>query len=347
MEAWMHRKRWNEMLCAFAMLSVCAGRAAAQDENQPPQPERTAQMTEVLARAGSGHSPTTDEIRTVEAMPGLSDVKVAKALEPLLDKALANEDAAVRAYGLAMLVGMQTLPDTSPAADGTAAAPSDGSTAAPAAASATPSAGVKNASLTAFAGQAAFKGDVGKVLLPLGDAIGRELLDDDSENRLLAANALGGFTPNPPSAVYAALLGYLKRDDAIGPVGLAVVGDLLQLGPVSDRTASAVAAFLHRSDQTPDDQANLVEEIAAKPNQSKLVNKAVLTYLDAGDPSLRARVILSLPALELAPEMFADTKARVDAIATGGQESLEVVNAAKAVSVCWTSVKMTTGCPIY
>ena len=45
---------------------------------------------------------------------------------------------------------------------------------------------------------------------------------------------LGGFTPDPPASVYAPLLAFLKRDDAPGPIGLAVVTDLLQIGPVSD-----------------------------------------------------------------------------------------------------------------
>jgi hypothetical protein len=290
-------------------------------------------MAEMLGRAG--HSPTSDEIHAVEGLPGLTDAKVAKDVEPLLAKALANPDAAVREYALAMLVGMQSLPDAAPAAGAT-----DGS------AAAAPN-GVKNGSLTATAGPAAYKGDVGKVLAPLVPAIGKELADDDPDLRLMAANALGGFTPDPPASVYTALVGFLKRDNAIGPVGLAVVSDLMQIGPVNDETANAIAKYLRRSDQTPDAQANLVEAIAAKPNQSRLVNKALIGYLDSDDASLRARVILSLPALDLSAETYADLKAKVDGIATGGQDSLQVVNAAKSVTGCWVQVKMTAGCPVY
>jgi hypothetical protein len=147
--------------------------------------------------------------------------------------------------------------------------------------------------------------------------------------------------------VYPPLLAYLKRDDATGAVALAVVNDLLQIGPVSDETAAEIARYLRRTDLTPDAQANLVEAIAGRPNQNQAVDKALLSYLDSDDASLRARVILSLPQLDLAPELFADTKARVAAIASGGQDSLAVVNAAKAVAGCWTQVKMTTGCPQY
>ncbi len=303
------------------------GLAAAQDAGQPTV---AAQMADMLGR--SGHSPTADEIRAVEGLPGVTDAKVAKELEPLMEKALANPDAAVRGYGLAMLVGMQSLPDAAPAAASPAAAAPNG---------------VKNTSLTATAGPSAYKGDVGKVLAPLVPAIGRELTDDDPENRLMAANALGGFSPDAPAGVYAALLSFLKRDDAVGLVGLAVVGDLLQLGPLSDDKAGAIVTYLRRGDLTPDAQANLVEAIAAKTYQNKIVDKAVVGYMDADDASLRARVILSLPALDLSLDAYSDTKAKVDGIASGGQENPQVVSAAKAVTGCWTSVKMTSGCPVY
>jgi hypothetical protein len=147
--------------------------------------------------------------------------------------------------------------------------------------------------------------------------------------------------------VYAPLLAYLKRDDAVGQVGTAVVGDLLQIGPVNDEAAAAIAKYLRREDQTTDSKANLVETIAGKPYQSKTVNQALLGYLNSDDASLRARTILSLPQLDLSPDVFADTKAKVADIVAGGQENLQVVNAAKAVSGCWVQVKMTAGCPVY
>jgi hypothetical protein len=335
-------------LVAVGLLGVCVGVAAPQDADPSTQATVAAQMADMLTRAGSGHSPTAEEIHAVEGMPGLTDVKVAKELEPLMEKALANSDAAVRGYGLAMLVGLQALPAADPDAAPAPASMTEANRSAPAsAAPAIAPNGARNSSLTATAGPAAYKGDVEKVLATLAPEIGRELADDDPENRLLAANALGGFAPDPPSAVYSALLGFLKRDDAIGAVGQAVIGDLLQFGPLNDDRADAIVRYLRRTDQSPDAQANLVETIAAKPYQNKIVDKAVVGYMDADDPSLRARVILSLPALDLSPEAFSDTKAKVDGIASSGQENPQVVSAAKAVTGCWTQVKMTTGCPAY
>jgi hypothetical protein len=73
--------------------------------------------------------------------------------------------------------------------------------------------------------------------------------------------------------------------------------------------------------------------------------------LRSDDNSLRARVILSLPQLDLPAEDFADTKAMIAAYAAldpaSGQENLQVINAAKSVAPCWTQVKMTSGCPVY
>jgi hypothetical protein len=313
-------------LLALAVALGLPGRS----QDAAAKPNLVAQMQEMLQRSASGHSPTTEEIQAVEGAPGLTDPAVAKALVPLLTQALANSDAAMRGYALAMLVGMQSLPEA-PAADGTVPAPA--TKAAP--------------GTTPTAGPAAYKADVAEALVPAVAAIAARLTDDDPQNRGLTATVLGGFSPDPPPAVYPPLLTYLKRDDATGAVALAVVTDLLQIGPVSDETAAEIARYLRRTDLTPDAQANLVEAIAGRPNQNQAVDKALLSYLDSDDANLRARVILSLPQLNLAPELFADTKARVAGIASGGQDSLADVNAAKAVARCWTQVKMTTGCPQY
>jgi len=321
----------------FGLMTV--GVAAAQGDAAGPTV--AAQMAEMLQRGGSGHSPTPEEIRAVESEPGLTDAAVAKELLPLMGKALGDPDAAMRQYGLAMLIGMQSLPDPPVTAQATASG--DGTAAAPAPA-AVPA---KGAGIVASAGPAAYKGDVAKALTPAIPSIAARLTDDDPENRALAATVLGGFAPDPPAAVYAPLLAYLKRDDAVGAVGLAVVGDLLQFGRVSDETAAAIVKYLRRPDQTSDARSNLVEAIASKPNQSQAVNKALLGYLDSDDAGLRARVILSLPQLDLAPDVFTEVRTRVADLAAGGQDSLQVVNAAKSVATCWTAVKMTTGCPVY
>jgi hypothetical protein len=322
-------------LVGVAVLLACGGVGVAQSAGvAPEQPNVATMVAEMLQRAGSGHSPTVDEVQTVEALPGVSSADVAKQVEPLLVKALTHPDAAIRKYALAMLIGMQSLPDVAQASADVGAAPAPQSKG--------PATGV-----AAAGGPAAYKSDVGKALTAAIPAIGAELTDEDQENRMLAVTDLGGFSPDPPAAVYAPLLAYLKRDDAVGQVGIAVVGDLLQIGPVNDETAAAIARYLRREDQTNDSKANLVETIAGKPYQSKAVNQALLAYLNSDDASLRARTILSLPQLDLSPDAFADTKAKVADILAGGQENLQVVNAAKAVSGCWVQVKMMAGCPIY
>lgn len=316
---------------AAVMILGMTGAAVAQGD--APGPTVVVQMTEMLQR--SGHSPTQDEIRAVESEPGLTDAAVAKQMVPLLAKALSNPDVAIRQYGLAMLVGMQSLPDPV-----VAAVPAEGAAPPPAAAATA----VKGSTAS---GPAAYKGEVAKALAPAVGDVGVRLTDDDPDNRVLAATVLGGFVPDPPVTVFAPLLAYLKRDDAAGPVGLAVVTDLLQFGRVSDETATAISRYLRRPDQTTAERTELVEAIASEPNQSQAVNKALLEYLDSDDAGLRARVILSLPQLDLAPDVFAATRTRVSDLAAGGQDGLQVVNAAKAVTGCWTTVKMATGCPVY
>jgi hypothetical protein len=197
-------------------------------------------------------------------------------------------------------------------------------------------------------GPAIYKPDVAKALTPYIPQIATHLTSEESpSNRLLTATILGAFTPDPPSAVYAPLLAYLKRDDAISPVGEAVVSDLLQLGPISADTAAAISRYIRRGDQTSDSRANLADLIASHANQSQSLNQALLLYLGSDDNALRARVILSLPQLDLAPDVFADTKARVEQVAANPNENLQVVTAAKSVVICWTSTKMASGCPVY
>jgi hypothetical protein len=320
-------------LAAFLMIAAAMGACAQTDA--PTTPLAT-QLSEMLHRESDGHSPTPDEIETVEALPGLTDAVVAKDLLPLLTKALADPDAHLRAYTLAMLVGMQSLPDAPVPA--TPASPADGALA---------PAKPQNPATNAPTGPGAYKSAVASALLPLVPAIGARLTDDAPDNRTLAATVLEGFAPNPPAAVYAPLFDFLKRDDAAGPVGVAVVSALLQFGQPGADTAAAIAGYLVRGDLPADTKASLVEAIAAKPNQSQTVNKVLLGYLDADDAGLRSRLILSLPALDLSADAFAAAKARVAEIVASGQDTLPVVNAAKAVSPCWTQVKMTTGCPVY
>ncbi len=122
------------------------------------------------------------------------------------------------------------------------------------------------------------------------------------------------------------LYAYLQRDDAIAGVGQNVVQDLLSSRPLSMDSAVAIGRYLRRRDQTPSSRVNLVDALSTSPNQSQPLNKTLLEYLDADDSSLRARLILSLPQLDLAPDVFADTRARVHTLAENANESLQVVN---------------------
>ena len=302
-------------------------------QTSDPVPSLASRLDTVLQREAAGHSPTPEEIAGFDPLdPTPTAAALTEAL-PLILKALQNPDSAVRQLALAALGGLQisaaatqTLPTTSSEPVTTAGNP-------------TP------------AGPATYKPDLAKVLTPAIPTIAAHLTDDSTPNRLQAAIDLGGFTPDPPASIYPPLLAYLKRDDAISTVGQMVVSALLQLGPVSDATADAISHFLRRSDQTASSRSDLVDAIASKPNQSQSLNKTLLTYLASDDPSLRARVILSLPQLDLAPDVFAETKAQIAQIAAfdpaGGQENLQVITAAKAVSTCWTATRMSTGCPAY
>ena len=278
----------------------------------------TTRLTEVLSRSSNGHSPTPDDItaaQTLDPVPDLTDINSAS---PLILKALDNPDTPVRTFALTTLIALQTAQTV---AEGQAPLPPD-----------TP---------------AIYKAETARILTPAIPQIATHLTEESRQNRLLSAIILGGFTPNPPAATFPPLFTFLKREDAIGPVGQSVVADLLQLAPLSSETSAAIARYLRRADQTPDTRANLADTIASHANQSQSLNHALLAYLSADDPGLRARVILSLPQLELSPETFAETRARIFQIAEAAQDNLQVVNAAKSVAPCWTSIRMPSGCPVY
>ena len=311
------------------LMTLLASCFIATNAQQADQPSTAMQLKEMLGR--TGHSPTTEEIQAIEMAPGVRDADVAREAEPLILKALSSPDAAMRKFVLAALVGMQVLPD---------ALQQDG-------AAATQPAAKQTGAVQQPAAPAAYTGEVAKVLAGAVPAIGDRLKDEDPEIRTLAATVLGGFSVDTPGDVFPPLLDYLKRDDAVGSVGLGVVSALLQLGQVSDATASALAKYVRRTDQTTYDKTELVEAIGSKPNQSRVVNQALISYLESDDASLRARMILSLPQMDLTAETFAKMKARVATLAAGGQDSPPVVAAAKSVVGCWTAVKMVSGCPVY
>ena len=303
------------VLGCFALLAAAASAHAQQDISTLAD-----RLHVVIERDGNGHSPTDDEITTFSVVAPTPDAEAVKAALPLMLQAAASSDDPLRTLGLTTLVAIQGNPE-----------------------------GVASQVILNQSGQpnTVFKPGVAALLAPSIPRLAVHLTDEAQSDRLLAATILGGFAPNPPAAVYPPLFVFLKRDDAISPVGVAVVADLLQAGPVSAETAAAVSKYIKRTDQTPDNRASLVETIAAKSNQSQALNKTVLDFLLSEDSSLRARVILSLPLLDLSPELFADTRSRIAATAADSGENLQVVNAAKAVTGCWTQPKMTTGCPVY
>ena len=285
-----------------------------------PQSPFAGLIAEYLRRDANGHSPTPDEISAMGSLQPQPDAASVREAMPYLLKALDNPDIPLHTFALTAIVGLQ-----SPAPD----AASSEATSKPTA-------------------QQLYKPDIAKALTPFIPQLAAHLTSEESpENRLLAVAILGGFMPNPPAAVYSPLIAYLKRDDAISPVGLSVVTDLMQFSPVTEDTAAAVIRYLRRSDQTSDSRSNLVDMIAANANQSQAVNKALVDYLNSDDNGLRARVILSLPQMDLSADVFADTKSRIDRIVSDPNENLQVVTAAKSIASCWNAVKMASVCPLY
>ena len=310
--------RLAALLCA-ATLTLAA---AAQDASP-----WSARLSEALQRESNGHSPTDEEIATaltLKPQPAAADVQAAL---PTLTRVLENSDTPLRTLGLSLLSSLEAPPDA-PAAQPASQPGTDAPT-------------------PAAPQPPVLKSDTAAALAPEIPQIAARLTDELPANRLLAANVLGGFAGNAPSSVFPPLFSYLKREDAPGPVGTAVVEDLLLLAPLTPEAEAAIARFIHRADQTSDTRANLVDAIATSPNQSQTLNKSLVAFLAADDSSLRARVILSLPQMDLAPDVYAETHARVAQIVDNSSENLQVVNAAKAVATCWTAVKMISGCPVY
>ena len=313
--------------CIFLALPV----SAQQDKSTYAQT-----WDDMLHRAEGSHSPTPEEI-TAAGSPAEQPTTdfVLQAL-PAIHKALTHPDTAVRAYALTALTGLELSP---PVPDGSAATSSSSSS--------KPSPEVLFSRPDLPPVSPLFKPAVATVLSPIIPDLGKELADESATNRILAAGILGAFAPSPPASVFPPLLAYLKRENGIGPAASAVVDDLLSYTPISDETASALIRYLRRSDQTADSRSSLIDSVANHANQSQAINKALLAYLNAEEPNVRARLILVLPELDLAPEVFADARARVSILASNNQENLQVVNAAKTVSTCWTATRMPSGCPVY
>ncbi len=307
------------LLAGISPVSRALAMSAPSPPQQPsaaPQSPFAGLIAEYLRRSAAGHSPTEAEITAMETLtptPSPSDIRGAL---PLLLQALASRDTALRTFALTTFLGLGATQSTS----GTPKKPDD----------AIP----------------IFKPEVAKVVVPAIPAILAHLTDEAPQNRIITILVVACFTGRPPAELYPPLLAYLKTDAAVSATGLGVATALLSLGPISPDTAAALVRFMRRPDAR-DLRTEFVDIIPIAPNQSQQVNAGLLKYLDADDPALRARLILSLPQLDLAPDLFADTKARVTQLAESPNENLQVVTAAKAVAPCWTASKMSTGCPVY
>ncbi len=320
-----------KLLLILVLLPVAA--AAAQT---PARSSYAQSWDELLHRAADNHAPAPEEIAAAGSPATQPDAKAVAEALPSIRKALLYADPTIRAYALTALNGLE-IPSPAPetSAKPAATAPEVAAASAPPKPDPAPT------------GPGTYSSEVRKALSPAIPDIANNLTDDLATNRILAAADLAGFAPDPPPSIFPPLLSYLKRDDGIGPTGAAVVDDLLQFSPIAPATASALVSYLRRSDQTADSRSSLIDSVAGHANQSQQVDKALLAYLNTDDPSVRARLILSLPQLDLAPEVFADTRSQISVLATDNQENLQVVNAAKAVATCWTGTRMPSGCPVY
>ncbi len=316
----------TKLLLLLALAAPLAAPLAAQE----PAPQTLAARTAyLLQRESGGHSPSDEDINQIAALvPSPNAAEVREALPNIL-KLLASVDGPARTYALSLLVGLQNPADRLPAATVPAAVPA-GTEAAP----------VPVPVATGFSAEMA------KVLAPAVPQIAAHLTDEIIPNPSLTAIVLGGFVNNVPPAVFPPMYKYLQSDVAIAGVGGNVVQDLLGYGPLSMESAVAIGRYLRRRDQTSMSRSNLVDTLSGSPNQSQPLNKTLLEYLDADDNSLRARLLLSLPLLDLSPDVFADTKAKVGGLAENSGENLQVINAAKVVAPCWTAPKV-PNCPNY
>jgi len=181
------------------------------------------------------------------------------------------------------------------------------------------------------------RGDALPLLEPEIPRIAAHLTDDDTHIRSTTASVLGGFVIKPPDAVFSPLIAYLKREDAVSPVGSSVVFDLVRLGPQRPAVAAAIIAFISRPDQTPDSLVSCIDAIAHAQTHSEDIDTAVARNLDIPRATVRIAVIRDLPELQLPDEVFTTIQAHVRQIATNDQEDPAVRAAANTILPCWVN----------
>jgi HEAT repeat protein len=181
------------------------------------------------------------------------------------------------------------------------------------------------------------RGDALPLLEPEIPRIAAHLTDDDIHIRSTTASVLGGFVIKPPDAVFLPLIAYLKREDAVGPVGSSVVFDLVRLGPQHPGVAAAVVVFLNRPDQTPECLISSIDAVAHAQFHNEEIDTTVAHDLDISRPSIRLAVIRDLPELQLPDDVFAVTQTRLRQIAASDQEDPAVRSAANTILPCWVN----------
>ena len=179
------------------------------------------------------------------------------------------------------------------------------------------------------------RGDALPLLEPEIPRIAAHLTDDDTHIRSTTASVLGGFVIKPPDAVFAPLIAYLKREDAVGTVGSSVVFDLVRLGSQRPAVAAAIIAFISRPDQTTDCLVSSIDAIAHAQMHNEEIDTAVAHELDNPKPVVRIAVIRDLPELQLPDDAFVATQTRLRQIAASDQEDPAIRAAANTILPCW------------
>ena len=181
------------------------------------------------------------------------------------------------------------------------------------------------------------RGDALPLLEPEIPRIAAHLTDDDNHIRSTTASVLGGFVIKPPDAVFVPLIAYLKREDAVSPVGSSVVFDLVRLGPQRPAVAAAIIAFISRPDQTPESLVSSIDAIAHAQTHNEEIDTAIVHDLDIPKPSVRTAIIRVLPELQLPDDVFTATQTRLRQIAASDQEDPAVRAAASTILPCWVN----------
>ncbi len=182
------------------------------------------------------------------------------------------------------------------------------------------------------------RGDALPLLEPEVPRIASHLIDEDTHIRSTTANVLGGFGPKPPDTVFPPLIAYLKREDAVSPVGSSIVFELVRLDPQRPAVATAIIVFLDRPDQTTDCLTSSIDAIAHAPIQNETINAGIVRNIDPPRPPVvRVATIRDLPELQLSNDVFTTTQAHLRQIASNEKEDPTVRTAANSILPCWTN----------